>query len=392
MKILFVVNILKGIGGIESSLLNLLNTLDSSKYDIYLCVMGNYISDTTQIPENVKIIKGNKFIEYACAEYKDLVNRVSNIEKIILILIKMIKKLIGYRAILLFSLKFMKTEEKYDVAISYSNDMYKDVYSGGCEDYVISCVNANKKIAWIHNDAREHGLTYKICKEKYSKFDSIVNVSKGCKEIFDSIIPEYKWKSKVVTNMVSMEDIESKKSEESPYERGFNVVTVARIDNQQKRIDRIIDSCKILKEFGISNFRWTIVGDGPDLHELIQIADKLDILDIIKFEGRKSNPIPYIEHADLFVQTSDYEAYSMVLIESLSVETPCLCTNYESAKDIIINNKNGLLVEKDSKQIAETIINLMQNREILTRIKEKCKESSLQLNKEALNLFEKLVK
>ena len=57
-----------------------------------------------------------------------------------------------------------------------------------------------------------------------------------------------------------------------------------------------------------------------------------------------------------------------------------------------MNNKNGLLVEKDPKQIAETIINLMQNREKLTRIKKECKESSLQLNKEALNLFEKLVK
>lgn len=36
----------------------------------------------------------------------------------------------------------------------------------------------------------------------------------------------------------------------------------------------------------------------------------------------KANTIPYMQYADLFVQTSDYEAYSMVLIEALSVGCP----------------------------------------------------------------------
>ena len=64
MKILFSVVVLKGIGGIESSLLNLLNNLSESEYDIDLCVIGNYISGVTQIPDYVNVIKGNKIIEY----------------------------------------------------------------------------------------------------------------------------------------------------------------------------------------------------------------------------------------------------------------------------------------------------------------------------------------
>ena len=42
-----------------------------------------------------------------------------------------------------------------------------------------------------------------------------------------------------------------------------NLVTVGRIDFQQKHIDWLPPFCKKLKEDGF-NFRWYIVGDGPD--------------------------------------------------------------------------------------------------------------------------------
>ena len=40
----------------------------------------------------------------------------------------------------------------------------------------------------------------------------IVNVSEGCKKIFDEIVPEYTYKSKVVTNTLDLLNIEKKKS------------------------------------------------------------------------------------------------------------------------------------------------------------------------------------
>lgn len=391
MRILFVVTVLKGIGGIETSLINLLNNLKGSSYDIHLCVLGNYISKDTNIPENVNIEKGNKIIKFCCSEYKDISQELNIFDKIVLIIVKIIKRIVGYRAILLFVLKFMHDSKKYDIAISYANDMYKDVYSGGCEDYVISCVKSRKKVAWIHNDARQHRLTYNICKKKYRKFDNIVNVSNGCKKIFDDIIPEYKDKSIVVTNTLCLEEIAGKKSLESPYNNEFNIVTVARIENQQKRIDRIIESCAIIKESGIKNFKWTIVGDGPDLDNLIQMAKSKDVLDVVHFVGRKSNPIPYIQYADVFVQTSEYEAYSMVIIEALSLGIPCICTNYDSVTDIITDNYNGWIVKKDIKYISNKVIHLIKNKELLKNVKENCLSSSIELNKQALNSFEKII-
>lgn len=392
MKILFSVVVLKGIGGIESSLLNLLNNLRESEYDIDLCVIGNYISGVTQIPEHVNVIKGNKIIEYCCTEYSDMRKYMNKYQLTCAAIVKVFKKLVGYQRILKMCLPFMKIQKEYDVAISYLNDKYLDVYSGGCDDFVRECVTAKKKIAWIHNDARQHGLTHNICISKYETFDYVVNVSQGCKKIFDEIVPEYKYKSKVVTNMLDLNRISLRKSEKSPYDCNcFNIVTVARIENRQKRIDRIIDACEMLKKSGIEDFKWTIVGDGEDLQTLIESAKSRNLLNYINFVGRKANTIPYMQYADLFVQTSDYEAYSMVLIEALSVGCPCVVTNYDSAENIITNGENGWIVNRDPKAICKKVSELINQPELLFRTRKKCIQSCENLNLNAINSFKELL-
>lgn len=392
MKILFSVVVLKGIGGIESSLLNLLNNLNSPEYDIDICVIGNYISEITQIPKHINIVKGNRIIEYCCTEYADLKKYLNRYQLVCAATVKVIKKLVGYRKILKLCLPFMKIQGEYDVAISYLNDKYLDVYSGGCDDFIKECVTAKRKIAWIHNDARQHGLTHSICIHKYEDFDYIVNVSQGCKKIFDEIVPEYEYKSRVVTNMLDLSRISLKKSEYSPYHNDcFNIVTVARIENRQKRIDRVIEVCEMLKESGVENFRWTIVGDGEDLHTLIESAQSKELLDCIDFIGRKSNTIPYMQHADLFVQTSDYEAYSMVLIESLSVGCPCVVTNYDSAENIITNGENGWIVDRNARAIYEKVLEIINQPQLLYGIHEKCIKSCEDLNLKAINSFRELL-
>ena len=392
MKILFSVVVLKGIGGIESSLLNLLNNINSSEYEIDLCVIGNYVSEYTQIPEHVNIIEGNKIIEYCCAEYADMKKYMSGCQLVCAAGVKILKKIIGYRRILKACLHFMKIKGEYDVAISYLNDKFLDVYAGGCDDFIKECVVANRKIAWIHNDPRKHGLTRSICIPKYEAFDYIVNVSRACKDIFDEIVPEYKYKSKVVTNMLDLNKIGTKKSDTSPYDDScFNIVTVARIENRQKRIDRVIDVCAMLKDAGFKNFKWTVVGDGEDLESLIESAKSKSLLGYVEFVGHKSNTIPYMQHADLFVQTSDYEAYSMVLIEALSVGCPCVVTNYNSADNIITNDKNGWIVDRDSEAIFEKLTGLMSYPELLDRVSITCIKSCVELNKQAVDSFMKLL-
>lgn len=53
-------------------------------------------------------------------------------------------------------------------------------------------------------------MSKEICLSHYKDYDYIVNVSEGCKKIFDEIVPEYTYKSKVVTNTLDLLNIEKK--------------------------------------------------------------------------------------------------------------------------------------------------------------------------------------
>jgi len=392
MKILFSVVVLKGIGGTETSLMNLISEI-SSEHSIDLYVLGSYISSTTKIPSNVNVFYVNKLIGYCCVEYKLINKNKTIVEKSIIVLTKLLKRIIGYRRILRIILSRTKIKKEYDISISYSNDQFLRFFAGGCDDFVLNCTRSKHKVAWIHNDARKHGLTREICLGKYKLFDRVVNVSNSCKKIFDDIVPEYKDKSIVVTNMISYEKpIEEDTKNPFEFSNKFNILTVSRIENRQKRIDRVIECCEILKNSSFQNVHWTVVGDGPDLNKFINETREKGLEEILTFVGRKSDSSRYMRYANILVQTSDYEAYSMVLIEALSSGLPCLCTNYESVTDIIENNYNGWIVPRDSVDITRKIIEIFSDYDIvMLNFRENCIKSSKRLNRASRDSFQNLI-
>jgi len=371
MKIIIVVPAIRKIGGITTSLINMLNNINLIDDNISLCVLANNLNNNKILPKKITIVKAPLLIELAKTNIKELFgNKYSAIQEVQLLIIKLMVKLLGLNNFIRFTSFITKLKEEYDVAISYSNDIPAYDFIEGANDFVKYCVKAKRKIAWIHNDPIKLGFTHEICKRTYKEFDVIVNVSYACKKMFDEVIPEYQYKSKVVYNMLDYDIIYKKSNERSPYDDNyFNIVTVARLDNRQKRIDRVLECCEYLKHDGFNNFRWYVVGDGPDMKLLQQMARVKNVQDVVLFVGRKENPYPYIKNADILVMTSDFEAYSMVLLESLALGTPIICTNFPPAKEIVINGVNGFLVEKDSYAIYDLIKRLITDKTIIQKLR-----------------------
>lgn len=377
MKILITAIQLTGIGGIESSLTNLISNV-KDMYDIDLCVIGNYISPKTKISDNVKVIKGSKIFEYVCMDYEKRKKDYNIFEKIQIVLCKLYRHKVGMKKVLDSALGKFKIDGEYDVAISFVNDTYRfNSYMGGSEYVVLNCVNAKQKIAWIHNDAVRLGFTHENCFDNYNRFDKIVNVSYACKDIFDAILPEFKKKSYVVYNMFDPQKIMNLAEQENPYAdtKKLKFVTVSRLDNEQKRIDRVLECCRLLKIRGITGFEWHIVGSGPDECSLHKMAFDYDVEDIVVFEGYQSNPYKYIKNADVLIMTSDYEAYSMVLTESLTLCTPIICTNYDSAGEIVKDGVNGWLVGFNVKEMCDQIVRIINDPSILNQVRDNIRTS-----------------
>ena len=102
-----------------------------------------------------------------------------------------------------------------------------------------------------------------------------------------------------------------------------------------------------MKDEGVSNFKWRVVGGGPSLEPNRQLAKTLDVEDIITLEGEKTNPYPYIYMSDLFALYSAFEGFPMVIGETMILNTPIITTNYAAAKEQIPSDKGIIALDDD---------------------------------------------
>lgn len=356
MKVLISCFTIRDIGGISTSILNLLNGIHDN-YDVSLCVLSNEISPNIQIPDDVRLIPGSNIYQDAFGS-RSAFCKYGFLRKVKAWYRRLYKVVFGVSASLDMVTRNYKLDEEFDAAVAFYNSAFnpKGVKTvGGDFEFVINSVKAKRKIAWIHNDAQKLGFTHDIALREFEPFDAVVNVSYDCKDVFDKIIPEYKDKSFVVYNLYDIEGIHKKAEEWNPYEQDgkLHFVTVARLSDYQKKISRIIETCIQLYKEGYKNFTWTLVGDGVHRGVYEKRVKEAQIEHVIKFAGLQPNPYPYMKNADAFVLTSLYEGYGMTIKEAQIVGTPTLITNFGPANEAVINGKQGLICENSTEGVYE---------------------------------------
>jgi glycosyltransferase involved in cell wall biosynthesis len=93
-----------------------------------------------------------------------------------------------------------------------------------------------------------------------------------------------------------------------------------------------------------------ILGSGELEQELKDLARSLGIGDDVQFAGFIADPWPYYASADLFVLSSDYEGYPLVLVEAMMCGVPVVATNCESGpREILDSGRFGRLVPVDDE-------------------------------------------
>lgn len=93
------------------------------------------------------------------------------------------------------------------------------------------------------------------------------------------------------------------------------------------------------------DWRLLILGDGPLRGALEQQIDALGIVDRVTLAGFVPDPAPFFRAASLFVLSSDFEGYGVVLIEALHAGLPIVSTDCESGpREILNGGEFGTLV------------------------------------------------
>ena len=89
--------------------------------------------------------------------------------------------------------------------------------------------------------------------------------------------------------------------------------------------------------------------------------EKYGVKDNFILLGNCANPYTYMNGADICVQPSSYEGYSVAVFEEKYFKKPVVVTNIPSNLEMITDKENGIVVERSSENIYRGVKYLLDN-------------------------------
>ena len=370
------------IGGVERSLINMLSEFDYKNNNVDLMLYSHSGDFLSLLPKGFNLLPEiNEYKTFRQGIGQVFKNRFYGIgcgrvlAKVISSINGKIKKSseIGYYQMQFmwkYSMKHLpKLEKKYDVAISYLWPHY----------FVAEKVSAKKKIAWIHTDFSTIETDIKEDLRIWNKFDNIVAVSEECKNSFLNKYPSLNNKVSVIENITSPEFINKMSQENVEKEiadnKSFKLISVARLSHA-KGIDNAVKALKILKDRGLNNIKWYVVGYGGDEEMIRSLIKENNLEDSFILLGKKINPYPYMKACDVYVQPSRYEGKAVTVVEAQILNKPVIITNYTTAQSQLKNGFDGYITELSIEGIADGIEKLYKDEKLRNKLMNNCKSSN----------------
>jgi len=369
MKKILIVNNNMHIGGVQKSLVNMLNHI-SDKYDVTLMLFSAKGEYMNRIPRSVKVIQTKSLYRYIGLTGNDV--KKYSLNYLLRSFFAAITRLSGRKyAVSLMALS-RKNTEKYDVAISFLHDAGDNVFYGGCNDFVLQHAVAERKITFLHCDYAAAGADTASNAERYKKFDNIIACSQGCRDSFLNCLPELSDKVKVVYNFHDFEEIKQlSEKEKTDYPLNYiNIVTVARL-GKEKAVLRGVKA--VNSAMNRDKIKYHIIGDGIERKSIEKYIENNNLRDRVFIYGQKDNPYPYIKAADLLLIPSVSEAAPMVIGEAAYLGVPVISTKTSSAVELIERKGYGWVCENSEEGITSVIDFLTENTDLIEKVRQKLK-------------------
>ena len=329
IKVLFFIHDLLG-GGAEKVLVNLVNNMDYSKFDITVMTLFD-------VGVNRQFLNEKVHYKYV---YKKMIRGNSHLMK--LLTPEQLHK------------KYIK--DIYDIEIAY--------LEGPCTRIISGCPSKRTKlVSWIHctmKSKREVSSSFRNYAEAekcYNSFDKLIAVSAASLQSLQKYI-NINIKTEVCYNTYEVIDIISK-SKEKVDEIQLSSNCCCLIGSGKlvklKGFDRIARIHKKLRDIGL-NVCTYIIGEGIEHDNLAELITDLGINDSFKLLGYKTNPYKYVSKADLFVCSSFSEGFSTAATEALIVGTPVVTVEVSGMKEMLgEHNEYGIVTENSEEALYEGI-------------------------------------
>lgn len=361
------------IGGAESALIGMLQTIDYTRYDVDLFLHAHRGEMMQFIPKEVNLLPELKvYAHIECSMKQALLDGCWGVLYGRLKARWLFRNYLRRKGLLESAASFQYIADcvspflsglqqygEYDLAISFMAP----------HNYVIDKVLAKKKICWIHTDYTRININVEQELPVWDGYDHVMSISPDVTRTFLQVFPSLRNKIVEMENILSASFI-SKRAEEfdASVELKGDSVKILSIGRfcEAKNYDNVPDICRRIREQGI-DFRWYLIGYGDDslIRQRIHEAGMEDYVIIL---GKRSNPYPYIKACDIYAQPSRYEGKSVTVREAQMLCKPVVVTNYTTAPSQIQDGIDGRIVPMDNEGCAKGIADFIHDKDLRHRV------------------------
>jgi len=380
MKRILIVSHALELGGAERSLIGLLDSLDTDKYDIDLFLLRHEGELLMQIPDGINLLPSIPAYTVLARPMKDTLREGHVLLTAARLYAKQkAKSYCKKRNIpsgdveLEYSHKYtykimpkIQPGIKYDLAISFLTPHY----------IVANKVCAKTKIAWIHTDYTHIYIDERSEMAMWSAYDHIISISPTVSKSFIEVFPSLASKIMLVENilpekLIRKQAAEFNVNEEMSGEESVAILSIGRYCTA-KNFDNIPDICSRILSKGLP-VRWYIIGFGGDEALIQRKIKEAKMDDFVILLGKKENPYPYILNCDLYVQPSRFEGKCVTVREAQMLGKPVVITNYATSASQLEDGVDGVIVPMDNDGCAAGIAALINDPARMDCLRENCK-------------------
>ena len=276
---------------------------------------------------------------------------------------------------------FQAVKKKIKKIIEKEDVLFIDAHTFKIEGYVAAKL---KKIHNIPATVTCHGTSFNVMyqtengkkqiKKICDSLDYVIGVSERFKEKLNAICVN---NVKVIYNGINY--YVEQKNEKNRKENGLIIVSALR---QQKNIDLLIKAFAniYIKD---KDATLTIVGEGKEKQNLVQLCTQLKLNNAVHFKGQISNSEVYelLRKNNIFVLPSVREGFGIAYAEAMYNGCITIGTKHEGIDGFIVNGKNGYLIEPNVEEITQKIYYILDKNN-----KEECERTRMQGIKDASKL------
>lgn len=137
---------------------------------------------------------------------------------------------------------------------------------------------------------------------------------------------------------------------------------VGRLSEQKDPMTTIKAFNEVYKEN--KNVRLMYVGSGELENEVMEYAKENNLQHLVTITGWVNDTEKYIPAFDIAILPSKWEGFGLAIIEYMACKKPIVASNVGGIADIIKDNENGFLIEKENyNRLTQKVIEILNNKE-----------------------------